>query len=500
MACRSPSPPPANSPRRCVPNLPGSLTRSLSKRLGVDATTAMRIALLYGDMEWLAAGASQVRYSARDYARRQGLSRNTVLADLHRLQRLGSLSLLVESSVALTLYGLNGLHPDGQDDAFAAGNDATDLPSAPEHGLAHSMSHPGSGVVPPPGLDREPPPAQPLSHPWLTTSATLEKGFKTQEKRREEGSNQQPHPPPPSERVTGKQEPKACAPVPASRPAASTTASQLSGQQPSSPPRPSSLHNPAAEQKPSNPEPATADATASKTSAEPAALLDRLLAVFHAAKPAEWPSPKALTLSPGRRGKLQAALRYAGSADALLQRLQTALAHVPPWYRSTYPVRPDGSRRPSHQFFDLLFRATGDEREGGLEAWHLFAWSEAGARASETSWGADGTGGTAQGHPTQETDLQKAKRLFYWDSTHWCAIGIPALELPMAEKRRLTTLLEEEGIGRPGTAATQYADALPDGSYAQHRHLPSWITGVDEPAPGPSAPIGHLTSPTGEQP
>jgi hypothetical protein len=170
---------------------------------------------------------------------------------------------------------------------------------------------------------------------------------------------------------------------------------------------------------------------------------------------------------------------------------------VPPWYRSTYPVRPDGSRRPSHQFFDLLFRATGDEREGGLEAWHLFAWSEAGARAPEASGGTDGT---AQGPPTQETDLQKAKRLFYWDSTHWCAIGIPALELPMAEKRRLTTLLEEQGIGRPGTAATQYADALPDGTYAQHRHLPSWITGEYEPAPVPSPCCEPIPTPTGEQP
>jgi hypothetical protein len=46
------------SSKRCAPNLPGSLTRSLSRRLGVDATTAMRIALLYGDMEWLAGGAS----------------------------------------------------------------------------------------------------------------------------------------------------------------------------------------------------------------------------------------------------------------------------------------------------------------------------------------------------------------------------------------------------------------------------------------------------------
>ena len=240
--------------------------------------------------------------------------------------------------------------------------------------------------------------------------------------------------------------------------------------------------------------------SASKASSEPAALLDRLLAAFQAAKPPEWPSPTALTLSPGRKGKLQAALRYAGSADALLQRLQTALAHVPPWYRSTYPVRPDGSRRPSHQFLDLLFRATGDEREGGLEAWHLFAWSEAGARGPEASGGTDGTGGTAQGHPTQETDLERAKRLFYWDSTHWCAIGIPALELPMAEKRRLTTLLEEQGIGRPGTAATQYADALPDGTYAQHRHLPSWITGEYEPAPVPSPSCEPIPTCTGEQP
>ncbi|MFM7548984.1 MAG: hypothetical protein ACKO8I_08935, partial [Cyanobacteriota bacterium] len=109
--------------RRCAPNLPGSLTRSLSRRLGVDATTAMRIALLYGDMEWLASGASQVRYSARDYARRQGLSRNTVLADLHRLQRLGALSLQMECSVALALYGLHGLYPDHQDGALAAGED-----------------------------------------------------------------------------------------------------------------------------------------------------------------------------------------------------------------------------------------------------------------------------------------------------------------------------------------------------------------------------------------
>jgi hypothetical protein len=187
-------------------------------------------------------------------------------------------------------------------------------------------------------------------------------------------------------------------------------------------------------------------------------LLARLLAAFQAAKPPEWPSPTALTLSPGRRGKLQAALRYAGSADALLQRLQTALAHVPPWYRSTYPVRPDGSRRPSHQFFDLLFRATGDEREGGLEAWHLFAWSEAGARATEALSGTDGTGGTAQGHSAPETDLERAKRLFRWNCHDWLMREVEAIRLPLSERRRLTALLEADGRGTPGAGAIQFAD------------------------------------------
>ena len=234
--------------------------------------------------------------------------------------------------------------------------------------------------------------------------------------------------------------------------------SQPSRKQPVPRSRPSSLSIPASEQEPAKAELAEPEAHASKTSAEPAALLDRLLAAFQAAKPAEWPSPSALTLSPGRRGKLQAALRYAGSADALLQRLQTALAHVPPWYRSTYPVRPDGSRRPSHQFFDLLFRATGDEREGGLEAWHLFAWSEAGARAPEASWGTDGTGGTAQGHLAQESDLERAKRLFRWNCHDWLMREVEAIRLPLPERRRLTALLEADGRGTPGAGAIQFAD------------------------------------------
>ena len=41
--------------------MPGTITRGLSALLGVDASTAMRIALLYGDIEWLAAGAAAPR-------------------------------------------------------------------------------------------------------------------------------------------------------------------------------------------------------------------------------------------------------------------------------------------------------------------------------------------------------------------------------------------------------------------------------------------------------
>ena len=55
------------APRRWAPNIPGTLIRALSQRLGVDGIAAMRIALLYGDIEWQAAPASELRYSARSF-------------------------------------------------------------------------------------------------------------------------------------------------------------------------------------------------------------------------------------------------------------------------------------------------------------------------------------------------------------------------------------------------------------------------------------------------
>ncbi|MFN9547740.1 MAG: hypothetical protein ACK6AD_11845, partial [Cyanobacteriota bacterium] len=553
-------PPPPSAPgKRCAPNLPGSLTRSLSCRLRVDATTAMRVALLYGDMEWLASGASQVRYSASDYARRQGMHRNTIHADIKRLAAIGAIRLDCDRANSITV-DLLGLFPTEQDPealAFPSGNPcsqeqqalppstASSLPfgaATPcwpdEPPVAHDHSNPCFpeqqglptttatpllvGTATPCWAD-EPPHVHQGSNPLLHGAATIEKGFKTLEKgitgRREEAHQQQATDSPDvqQEPIQGQEDPGASDGAVASPLGEASEPEPLQGretwsaerlaasrspglnQAPSrpnlaSPSRPCSQRKPLAE-----PEVAASQASAGRTAgpasaraagqgpgtashrpnsashgpgiAEPAlsphneptaspetsaALLDRLLGAYRASKPAEWPSPSALTLTPGRKGKLQAALRYAGGTDALVRRVEAALAHVPPWYRATYPVRPDGSRRPAHQFFDVLFRATGDEREGGLEAWHVFSWSEAGSREPLAasgdrlgpSGGSRGGGLTGSGAPAEtppETDLERARRLFIWDTPSWRLRAIEAYELPMSERRRLIGLLEALG-------------------------------------------------------
>lgn len=221
---------------------------------------------------------------------------------------------------------------------------------------------------------------------------------------------------------------------------------------------------------------------------DPAALLAGLLEIFRRAAPSEWPAPRGLTLTPGRRSRLLNALDHAGSVQALERQLQTALEHIPPWFRGTYPTRPDGSRRPSHQFFDLLFRAAAAERDGGPEAWHLFAWSEAALQrpaTNDTNPAVD----PATEPPGQAADLERARQLFYWDTHHWCGIGIAALELTLAEKRRLTALLEASGYGLAGTAARQYAEPSGAGTDPA-RALPLWLSGGRPPV--------HLTVNAGQ--
>jgi len=205
MAWSSPSLPPA-SPRRCAPNLPGSLTRSLSKRLGVRGFTARRVALLYGDMEWRAGGKPSVRYCIRDYARRQGVCRNTTRDDLRRLLSLGAISLLETGDYGGT-YWLHGLGwPEGADESgtdddlrVGVGQNVTpqvqETPPTPGHPLTH------------PGSDDDPPLGHGTTHLRVMGRPPLEKGFKTQEKTREEkGSNPQPPSPPLPEQVSGNPE------------------------------------------------------------------------------------------------------------------------------------------------------------------------------------------------------------------------------------------------------------------------------------------------------
>ncbi len=112
-----------------MPNLPGALIRRLSQRLGVSPTIAMRVALLYGDIEWRAGKGGQLAYSARDYARRTGLHPHTVQADLRHLIVIGAIEADYNPTHAATLQ-LRGLLPQLPSDGSAA-DDYFEEPVAP---------------------------------------------------------------------------------------------------------------------------------------------------------------------------------------------------------------------------------------------------------------------------------------------------------------------------------------------------------------------------------
>ena len=460
--------PAAVAPRRWAPNIPGTLIRALSQRLGVDGIAAMRIALLYGDIEWQAAPASELRYSASDYARRMGIHRQTVQADLRRLEAIGAIGIDQDPShgAVLQLHGLGCLSAE---------------PCRSEHQPCRSDRHP-------PCRSEHHPPVDGVDNPLSMGSTTLEKGLKTQEKKREEKSNPNPNPSPPPEQTGNNAsepswtqqppeplgpsssepgskpnpEPKPGSrpePTPASRPGSRPQPKPGSGSALPSRPRSGSSSKP--ETHALAPEPRQAAAALQPPGPTTAArgadgLLADLLDTFRSAAPAEWPRPGSLTLTPGRRSRLQGALAHAGGKQALQEHLRNALEHVPPWFRSTYPLRPDGSRRPSHQFFDLLFRASAAERDGGPEAWHVFAWSEAAERSARV---APSDGHSAPVEATaSEGDSQRAQRLFGWGGSSWLMREIEALQLSLAERRRLTALLESQGQGTPGAGALQFSD------------------------------------------
>ena len=418
---------------RTVPNLPGALVRRLSEQLAISPTVAMRVALLYGDIEWQAAGANELQYSARDYARRTGLHPHTVQADLRHLIAAGAIEASYTHTHAATLQ-LRGL---------AADPAANDQPPGREihPGSPPDPQQPGRFVDPAPGRSFRPALVDETTKPWSTVSTTLEKPSKNQEKedrKKKRGKLAR------SSGIQGQAEGQ---PGGVQSPEAGNSRGQEvqeagvaggAGAQAKGsafPPEPRTQ---------GPPEPKTSEPTEGPGGTD---LLDRLLDAFRAAAPPEWPAPERLTPSRERRSRLRQALEHAGSLDALEARLRAALGAVPVWFRHTYPVRPDGSRRPAYQFFDLLLRASAAERDCGVEAWHLFAWSEASGGPSQQ---------VSSLSPRPETDLQRAQRLFAWDSGRWLSIGIEALALTGEEKQRLASLLEEQGQGIAGTAARQF--------------------------------------------
>jgi hypothetical protein len=102
-----------------------------------------------------------------------------------------------------------------------------------------------------------------------------------------------------------------------------------------------------------------------------------------------------------------------------------------------------------------------------VEFWHVFCWGSqsqtAGLSAPYTQRLSSGIGGNTPGvgqgvaPGTQESDLNKANRLLFWNRDHWHGRGIEAAKLDRCEKQRLAELLEAQGEGIPGTAAEQFS-------------------------------------------
>jgi hypothetical protein len=188
-------------------------------------------------------------------------------------------------------------------------------------------------------------------------------------------------------------------------------------------------------------------------------LLQRLAGLYNQHRPSTWPAYQ--PRGNGLGTKLRQALRQAGSADALADTLTAALQSMPPFWRTTYPQGRSGS-----ECMAVLFSTDRGCAGLGVEFWHLFSWAQAALDCSVESAGdwsdpktSEGAA-RAAGHPGDE--LQRARRLFLWDSGVWRGQGREALLLSQQEKRELALLLEASGEGIPGTAEQQFLDPVPE--------------------------------------
>jgi hypothetical protein len=215
-------------------------------------------------------------------------------------------------------------------------------------------------------------------------------------------------------------------------------------------------------------------------------LLQRLAGLYNQHRPSTWPAYQ--PRGNGLGTKLRQALRQAGSADALADTLTAALQSMPPFWRTTYPQGRSGS-----ECMAVLFSTDRGCAGLGVEFWHLFSWAQATLECSADAGGAwsaaaalDGAdhGGAPMAVGQPGDDLNRARRLFLWDSGVWRGQGREALLLSQREKRELALLLEASGEGIPGTAAQQFLD--PE---LEHEPDPD-----PEPSQPPDRPQAHEPS------
>ena len=194
----------------------------------------------------------------------------------------------------------------------------------------------------------------------------------------------------------------------------------------------------------------------SEPSAEPEStsskspLIAQFAATYNQHKPETWPAytPTGTVLA----SRLRQAIRYAGGAEAFEAALIRALRGMPEFWRTEYPQERNGA-----DCARALLQVDRASEGRGVEHWHVFAW---GAYTGRLSGGIGGnTPGVGQGVApgTQESDLNKANRLLFWNRDHWHGRGIEAAKLDRCEKQRLAELLEAQGEGIPGTAAEQFS-------------------------------------------
>jgi hypothetical protein len=424
-------------------------------------TRALRIAQLYGHLQLRAAGRSSLALALSELAASWRFQPRQLRQDLALLQALGWLS--ARGTTRGTVISLSGPEPADR------GEGEGDEPAleAPEAGLeALEAARMAATAQEPPEAAQEAPEAaqEPSEHPVRLPAV----------RERTATRLALPAPAAPRSDLQARGAPLAAlaereAPHPAlPQPAPPQPAPQPALTQQPQPASPGHVSTPP--QAPA-PQPPQADASTD--------LLQRLAGLYNQHRPASWPAYQ--PRGNGLRTKLRQALRQAGSADALADTLTAALGAMPPFWRTTYPQGRSGS-----ECMAALFSTDRGCAGLGVEFWHVFSWAQAAPQGSTEPAGdrsrSAAVPAAADGAATAAADpaaaLQRARRLFLWDSGVWRGQGREALLLSQPQKRELAQLLEANGVGIPGTAEQQFADLEPDPAPAQAPALPQ--------APAPS--------------